>query len=583
MSARIGELALAAGVVTADQLGQASNHQKENGGRLASSLVALQLMSETQVAELVARQFALAASEDLDALDVPRDVLAMVPRSHCLAHGVLPLSRTGTELRLAMADPTDVFAIDPIQFRTGLRVRPVVAAETAIARAIGRLYGEDAGLRPSDISVSDAEIDADGADGPAARRAGPRPACAEEIDLSSLARGSAERPVIGLVNRILVEAYRRGASDVHLEPQSSGVCVRFRVDGVLGDFVVLPLRIREALATRIKIMASLDITERRLPQSGRLRVRIRQGDRSRELDFRVSVMPTLHGEKAVLRLLDKATLVHDLAKLGFEEEPLRRFRAAIARPHGIVLVTGPTGSGKTSTLYSALSTLNRRDRNIMTAEDPVEFDLGGLNQVQIREAVGLTFAVALREFLRQDPNVILVGEIRDYETAEIAFKAALTGHLVLSTLHTNDAPSTVCRLVNMGVEPFLVGTAVNLVQAQRLVRRVCAECSEDVTGECPTETLVQAGFEPGEIDSLRLRRGRGCAACGGTGYRGRIGLYEVMEVSDAIREKVMVGATAIDIRRQALAEGMLTLRASGLEKVRQGATSLEEVLRETVR
>ena len=283
------------------------------------------------------------------------------------------------------------------------------------------------------------------------------------------------------------------------------------------------------------------------------------------------------------RLLDRATLVHDLTRLGFEEEPLRRFRAAIARPYGIVLVTGPTGSGKTSTLYSALSTLNRRDLNIMTAEDPIEFNLKGLNQVQIRESVGLTFAVALREFLRQDPNVILVGEIRDYETAEIAFKAALTGHLVLSTLHTNDAPSTVSRLVNMGVEPFLVGTAVNLVQAQRLVRRVCSECAEDVTGEYEGEALVQAGFEPGEIDGLRLRRGRGCAACGGTGYRGRVGLYEVMEVSEAIRQRVMTGATAIEIKRQALAEGMVTLRASGLEKVRQGTTSLEEVLRETVR
>jgi type IV pilus assembly protein PilB len=602
MSARIGELALAAGAVTEDQLGEASSHQKENGGRLGSALVALRLMSETQVAELVARQYGLGTTDDLDTLDVPQDVLATVPRSHCVAHGVLPLSRNASELRLAMADPTDAFAVDAIQFRTGLKVRAVVAAETAIARAIGRLYGEDAGLtrgregeppatrrpldlRPCDISVADVEMDADGAEGPATRGvlSGPRPAGAEEIDLASLARGTADRPVVGLVNRILVEAYRRGASDVHLEPQEGGVCVRLRVDGVLVDFALLPSRLREPLATRIKIMASLDITERRLPQSGRLKVRIRHGDRARELDFRVSVMPTLHGEKAVMRLLDKATLVHDLAKLGFEEEPLRRFREAISRPHGIVLVTGPTGSGKTSTLYSALSTLNRRDLNIMTAEDPIEFDLSGLNQVQIREAVGLTFAVALREFLRQDPNVILVGEIRDYETAEIAFKAALTGHLVLSTLHTNDAPSTVCRLVNMGVEPFLVGTAVNLVQAQRLVRRICGECSEDVTAECRAEVLVQAGFEPGEITALRLRRGRGCAACGGTGYRGRIGLYEVMEVSDAIRERVMVGATAIDIKRQALAEGMLTLRASGLEKVRQGTTSLEEVLRETVR
>jgi len=596
MSVRIGELALAAGAVTEDQLGQASAHQKENGGRLGSSLVALRLMSERQVADLVAKQYGLPLVDDLDSLEVPPDVLAMVPRSHCLVHRVLPLSRRAAQLRLAMADPTDALAVDPIQFRTGLKVRPVVAAEGAIARAIRRLYGEDAGLarlcaegkaaapelRPADIAVEGVEIDPDGLGGEVPEVV-PFRVGAEEIDLASFTRGCGDRPVVGLVNRILVEAYRRGASDVHVEPQEGGVGVRFRVDGVLADFGHLPLRLREPLTTRLKIMASLDIAERRLPQSGRMRIRIRQDERVRELDFRVSVLPTLYGEKTVLRLLDKATLVLDLAKLGFEAESLRRFRAAIARPHGIVLVTGPTGSGKTSTLYSALSSLNRRDVNIMTAEDPVEFSLHGLNQVQIRESVGLTFATVLRELLRQDPNIILVGEIRDYETAEIGVKAALTGHLVLSTLHTNDAPSTVSRLVNMGIEPFLVGTAVNLVQAQRLVRRLCAECSEDVSGDVHPETLAQAGFDPGELGELRLRRGRGCPACSGTGYKGRVGLYEVMEVTDAIRERVMTGATAIDIKRQALAEGMGTLRASGLEKIRQGITSLEEVLRETVR
>jgi type IV pilus assembly protein PilB len=598
MTVRIGELAVAAGAVTQDQLGLASAHQRENGGRLGTSLVALRLMSERQVAEIVAKQYGLPLVEDLDAIEVPRDVLDMVPRSHCVSHHVLPLSRHAAELQLAMADPTDAFAVDPIQFRTGLKVRPVVAAESAIARAVRRLYGEDAGLartdakraakpapldlRPADITVEGVEIDPDGLGGDAPPDGQPLRVGAEEIDLASLTRGSADRPVIGLVNRILVEAYRRGASDVHVEPQESGVGVRFRVDGVLADFGHLPPRLREPLTTRLKIMASLDIAERRLPQSGRMRIRIRQDDRARELDFRVSMLPTLYGEKTVLRLLDKATLVLDMTKLGFEEESLRRFRAAIARPYGIVLVTGPTGSGKTSTLYSALSSLNRRDVNIVTAEDPVEFNLHGLNQVQIRESVGLTFAAVLREFLRQDPNVILVGEIRDYETAEIAFKAALTGHLVLSTLHTNDAPSTVSRLVNMGIEPFLVGSAVHLVQAQRLVRRVCGACAEDVTESVRPEALVQAGFDPGELDRLRLCRGRGCASCGGTGYKGRVGLYEVMEVSDAIRERIMVGATAIDIKRQALAEGMVTLRASGLEKVRHGTTSLEEVLRETV-
>jgi type IV pilus assembly protein PilB len=595
MGVRLAELALAAGAVTADQLEQASAHQRENGGRLGTSLVALRLVSERQLAEIVARPYGLAVVDSLDELEVPRDVLALVPRSHCVAHHVLPLSRRGNELRLAVADPTDVVAVDPIQFRTGMRVRVAVAAEAAITRAILRLYGEEASLaqvearaaqgaplelRPGDITVEGVEIDADGlGDGPDVE---PVRVGAEEIDLASLTRGGNDRPVVGLVNRILVEAYRRGASDVHVEPQEKGVCVRFRVDGVLADFGQLPLRLRETLTARLKVMANLDISERRVPQSGRMRIRIRQEERARDLDFRISVIPTLYGEKTVLRLLDKAALVLDLARLGFEPEPLRRFQAAIARPHGIVLVTGPTGSGKTSTLYSALSLLNRRDVNIMTAEDPVEFNLPGLNQVPIRESVGLTFAAVLREFLRQDPNVILLGEIRDYETAEIAFKAALTGHLVLSTLHTNDAAATVARLVNMGIEPFLVGTAVNLVQAQRLVRRVCAACAEDATEDYRPETLVGAGFDPAEVGSLRPRRGRGCTACGGTGYKGRVGLYEVMEMTDALRERVLSGATALELRRQAVGEGMVTLRHSGLEKVRQGTTSLEEVLRETV-
>ena len=405
----------------------------------------------------------------------------------------------------------------------------------------------------------------------------------EEIDLASLTRGSTDRPVVGLVNRILVEAYRRGASDIHIEPYEKEFCVRFRIDGLLSEYGNLPPRVRETVTTRIKIMANLDIAERRLPQGGRIKIRIRQDERVRDLDFRVSCLPTLWGEKIVLRLLDKANLMLDMTRLGFEAESLRRFQAAIAKPYGIVLVTGPTGSGKTNTLYSALSTLNKRDTNIMTAEDPVEFNLRGINQVQIREAVGLSFAMALREFLRQDPNIILVGEIRDYETAEIAVKAALTGHLVLSTLHTNDAPSTVSRLVNMGIEPFLVGTGVNLIAAQRLVRRVCARCKADVTKDIHAQSLVEAGFEPGELAELRVHRGRGCAACNGTGFKGRVGLYEVMEVTEAVRDLVMVGATAIDLKKKALEEGMLTLRMSGLEKVRQGITTLEEVLRETVR
>jgi type IV pilus assembly protein PilB len=607
LSVRIGDLALAAGLVTAGQLHEAREQQKKTGRRLGAVLVELGHVSEPQVTDLVAKQYGLPAVHDLDTLEVPRDVLARVPREHCLSHCVVPLSRQGAVLQLAMADPTNIFAVDPVQFRTGLKVQPVVAAESAIARAILRLYGEEKGLaltqapgangrartvsddaepaqelEANDIAFEGVQIDPDalGEDEADVEQVQVGP---EEIDLASLTRGGSDRPVVGLVNRILVEAYRRGASDIHIEPYEKEFSVRFRIDGLLTEFGNLPPRVRESVTTRIKIMANLDIAERRLPQGGRIKIRMRQDDRARDLDFRVSCLPTLWGEKIVLRLLDKSKLMLDMTKLGFEPGSLERFKAAIAKPYGIVLVTGPTGSGKTNTLYSALQALNRRDTNIMTAEDPVEFNLRGINQVQIRENVGLSFAMALREFLRQDPNIILVGEIRDYETAEIAVKAALTGHLVLSTLHTNDAPSSISRLVNMGIEPFLVGTAVNLIQAQRLVRRICTRCQVDVTKDIHSQSLVEAGFEPAELGALKVFRGRGCAACNGSGYKGRVGLYEVMEVTESIRDLVMVGATAVEIKRKALEEGMLTLRMSGLEKIRQGITGLEEVLRETVR
>jgi type IV pilus assembly protein PilB len=608
VTVRIGDLALSTGAITPGQLAQAQEHKRAKGGRLGSALAALGFLTETQITDLVARQYGLPSVNDLEAIAVSPDVLALVPREHCQAHAVLPLMRRGALLHLAMADPTNMFAVDPIQFRTGLKVTPVVASESVILRAIARLYGEECGLVPrdrvprlagdaapslpsaaepelleaTDIQIDGVELDPDALAADAADVEQVKVGT-EEIDVGALAQSSTDRPVVGLVNRILVEAYVRGASDIHIEPGEKEFGVRFRVDGLLSDFGYLPLRLRETVTTRIKILANLDIAERRLPQGGRIKIRMRQEDRVRDLDFRVSCLPTLWGEKIVLRLLDKGKLMLDMTQLGFEADSLRKFKAAVAKPHGIVLVTGPTGSGKTNTLYSALSSLNRRDTNIMTAEDPVEFNLRGVNQVQIRDNVGLTFAMVLREFLRQDPNIILVGEIRDYETAEIAVKAALTGHLVLSTLHTNDAPSTVSRLVNMGIEPFLVGTAVNLIQAQRLVRRVCSHCRTDGTAEYHPESLLDAGFAADVVPSLRLVRGRGCAACNGSGFKGRVGLYEVMEMSDAIRDLVMVGATAVEIRRRALEEGMLTLRMSGLEKVRQGVTTLEEVLRETVR
>jgi type IV pilus assembly protein PilB len=605
VTARIGEIAQAVGAVTAEQLRHARELQRLNGGRLGALLVSLGYLTESQVADLLAQQYGLAAV-NLDTIEVSPAVVGLVPRESCASHFVLPLSRRGASLHVAMADPTNVFAVDHLQFLTGLKVVPAVAAEGAILRAIDRLYGQEKGLRPVDAPRSRVRPSALAAEQPGAElhptdiplgegeidleafaedeteveqvQVGP-----EEIDIASLTGVSTERPVVGLVNRILVQAYRQGASDIHIEPYEKDFSVRFRIDGLLTEYRSLSPRVRETVTARIKIMANLDIAERRLPQGGRIKIRFRLDDRVRDLDFRVSCLPTLWGEKIVLRLLDKTKLMLDMTGLGFEPASLVRFRAAISKPYGIVLVTGPTGSGKTNTLYSALSVLNKRDTNIMTVEDPVEFNLRGINQVQIKESVGLNFANVLREFLRQDPNIILVGEVRDYETAEIAVKAALTGHLVLSTLHTNDAPSSVSRLVNMGIEPFLVGTAVNLIQAQRLVRRICGNCKVEITGEVAERTLVDAGFDPAEVGALRIYKGRGCDTCSGTGYKGRVGLYEVMEISEGIRDLIMVGATAIEVKRKALEEGMLTLRMSGLEKIRSGITTLDEVCRETVR
>src|SRR5688500_5021746 len=402
----------------------------------------------------------------------------------------------------------------------------------------------------------------------------------EEIDISSLARMSEDAPVVRLVNVLLVDALRRGASDIHVEPYEKELRIRFRIYGVLYDVMHPPLKMRDALISRIKIMSKLDISEKRLPQDGRIKIRVKVESRSRELDFRVSTLPTLFGEKVVLRLLDKEKLMLDMTNLGFEPESLVKFQRNISKPYGMVLVTGPTGSGKTNTLYSALQALNTSETNIMTAEDPVEFNLPGINQVQMKEQIGLNFAAALRSFLRQDPNIVLVGEIRDFETAEIAIKAALTGHLVLSTLHTNDAPSTISRLMNMGIEPFLVATSVNLIQAQRLIRRICKDCKQE--HPTPAEALIEVGFSAEETKTLKTYKGKGCTTCNGTGYKGRIGLYEVMEITDEVRELILIGASALELRKKAIEDGMITLRESGLYKIREGVTTIEEVVRETV-
>ncbi len=609
MPVKLGELLLKESMVTPQQLQEALTHQKQHGGKLGKSLVSLGYVKDEDITALLSRQYGV-PSINLDHFEVDPAIIKLIPAETARKYQILPLSRSGATLTIAMADPTNVFAMDDIKFMTGYNVEPVVASETSLEEATERYYGSTRSLTLKEMGggygpprLGDAPSLKDAMDGPSLTlddmasvglhevdldsmsdaEADVETVKQEEdeIDLGNLAKSSEAAPVIKLTNVLLVDALKRGASDIHIEPYEKEFRVRFRIDGILYNVMALPMKLRDPLTSRIKIMAKLDIAEKRLPQDGRIKIKMKVEDRSRDLDFRVSSLPTLWGEKIVLRLLDKSKLMLDMTKLGFEAHSLERFKHAIAKPYGIVLVTGPTGSGKTNTLYSALASLNKPDTNIMTAEDPVEFNLPGINQVQIKEQIGLNFAAALRSFLRQDPNIILVGEIRDYETAEIAVKASLTGHLVLSTLHTNDAPSTVSRLVNMGIEPFLVGTAVNLIQAQRLVRRVCANCKEEWR-DVPAKALLDAGFGAEEVGTFKVFKGRGCGVCNGTGYKGRVGLYEVMETSEGIRELVMVGATAVELKRKALEEGMLTLRMSGLEKIRQGVTSLEEVLRETV-
>jgi type IV pilus assembly protein PilB len=498
-----------------------------------------------------------------------------------------------------MVDPTNVFALDDVKFMTGLNVEPVVVAEGSVQLAIAKYYGSSreielssvgddspdkaarngnghgGGITKDDlVSLDSIDFDTEQTEDVEVLEDN------EEIDLTALSRMSEDAPVVRLVNVLLVDSLRRGASDIHVEPYEKELRIRFRIDGVLYDVMHPPLKMRDALISRMKIMSKLDISEKRLPQDGRIKIKVKVDSRSRELDFRVSTLPTLFGEKVVLRLLDKQNLMLDMTKLGFESESLTKFQRNISKPYGMVLVTGPTGSGKTNTLYSALQSLNTVDTNIMTAEDPVEFNLMGINQVQMKEQIGLNFAAALRSFLRQDPNIILVGEIRDFETAEIAIKAALTGHLVLSTLHTNDAPSTISRLMNMGIEPFLVATSVNLIQAQRLIRRICKDCKQD--HPTPPEALIEVGFSSEEAKTIKTYKGKGCATCNNTGYKGRIGLYEVMEITDELRELILIGASALELRKKAIDDGMISLRESGLFKIREGVTTLEEVVRETV-
>ncbi|HEX3186526.1 MAG TPA: type IV-A pilus assembly ATPase PilB [Pyrinomonadaceae bacterium] len=598
MSAKLGEILVRENLISPQNLREALDYQREHGGRLGFNLVKLGLVSDDMITAVLSRQYGI-PSVNLELFNIDAAVLRLIPQEVAQKHCVLPLSRVGATLTLAMVDPTNVFAMDDVKFMTGLNVEPVVVAEGSIQEAIAKYYG---GSREIELAamVEDVAVESrngsNGSNGAITHddlvsldslSFGSHDAedvevleDNEEIDLSTLSRMSEDAPVVRLVNVLLVDALRRGASDIHVEPYEKELRIRFRIDGMLYDVMHPPLKMRDALISRVKIMSKLDISEKRLPQDGRIKIKVKVDSRSRELDFRVSTLPTLFGEKVVLRLLDKQNLMLDMTKLGFEPESLEKFKRNIARPYGMVLVTGPTGSGKTNTLYSALQSLNTVDTNIMTAEDPVEFNLMGINQVQMKEQIGLNFAAALRSFLRQDPNIVLVGEIRDFETAEIAIKAALTGHLVLSTLHTNDAPSTISRLMNMGIEPFLVATSVNLIQAQRLIRRVCKDCKQEHPH--PVEALVEVGFPADEAKSLKTYKGKGCATCNNTGYKGRIGLYEVLEITDEIRELILIGASALELRKKAVDDGMITLRESGLHKIRAGVTTIEEVVRETV-
>jgi type IV pilus assembly protein PilB len=571
MPIKLGELLVKENLISPQQLQEALTYQKQHGGKLGYNLVKLGFVKDEEITGLLSRQYGVPAI-NLARFEIDPSVIKLVPAETAQKYQIIPLSRAGANLTIAMVDPTNVFAMDDIKFMTGYNVEPVVASETAIMESIDKYYGSAHSLQLKEVMSELAETDAGDVE------------VLEEtadIDLEELERSSEEAPVVKLCNLILTDALRRGASDIHIEPYEREFRVRFRIDGVLYVVMNPPMKLRDAITSRLKIMAKLDISEKRLPQDGRIKIRMNSNGKMRELDYRVSTLPTLFGEKVVLRLLDKENLMLDMTKLGFETTSLKHFEEAILKPWGMVLVTGPTGSGKTNTLYSAISRLNTPETNIMTAEDPVEFNLVGINQVQMKESIGLNFAAALRSFLRQDPNIVLVGEIRDFETAEIAVKAALTGHLVLSTLHTNDAPSTINRLMNMGIEPFLVATSVHLICAQRLVRRICKECRGPV--EMPPQALIDVGFEPDDAKSVTIFKGKGCTTCNNTGYKGRVGLYEVLECTDEIRQMILEGASAMEIKKQAMEEGMLTLRRSGLQKIADGLTSIEEVVRETVK
>jgi type IV pilus assembly protein PilB len=559
---RLGELLVREKLISLQQLRQAQEEQNRSGHALGYTLQKLGFLSDTEITNFLSQQYRV-PTINLEEYEIDADILKLVAREQCEKHKVLPVSRAGSSLVVAMADPTNLNAIDDLKFLTGFNVEPVIASEAAILAAVERYYNIGPSYDEVMAGFDENEIEVKGDE--------------EDLNLMELERQSEDAPVVKLVNMMLLNAIKKGASDVHVEPYEKKLRVRYRVDGVLIEEMTPPMKLKAAIASRLKIMSQLDIAERRLPQDGRIKLKLGKG---REMDFRVSVLPTLWGEKIVLRLLDKGNLQLDMTKLGFDVEPLGHFKWAIDQPWGMVLVTGPTGSGKTTTLYSALSELNKVSQNISTAEDPVEYNLHGINQVQMHEEIGLNFAMSLRSFLRQDPDIIMVGEIRDFETAEIAVKAALTGHLVLSTLHTNDAPATIFRLLNMGVEPFLITASVNLVLAQRLARKICVDCKQPFAIE--PKALKDIGMTDEQVSKAKLMKGVGCRTCNNTGYKGRVALYEVMRFSDTLKEMVLGGSSAAELKMAAIKGGMLTLRMSGITKVLDGVTTTEEILRVTM-
>jgi len=561
-SDRIGELLVREGLITQEQLRRALADARQNNTRIGFSLIKLGYIAEEDLTRMLARQYRVPAV-DLNRVQLDQKIIRLIPSDLAIKHLVLPLRRVGRTLTVAMANPADTRAIEDLRFVTRFDIEPVIVGEYTLRKHIERYY-ETSDERLNEILNEIAEDEVEVVD-----------EGDEEVSVAALQAQIDDAPVVKLINGLLTDAVLRGASDIHIEPYEHEIRVRYRIDGALREVMKPPLKMKAALTSRIKILANLNIAERRVPQDGRIKLKVK----NKVVDFRVSTLPVIFGEKIVLRILDKGNLTLDLEKFGMEPKALQDFLGAISNPYGMVLVTGPTGSGKTTTLYSALSRINTEEVNIMTAEDPVEYNLHGINQVQVRNEIGMTFAAALKAFLRQDPNIIMVGEIRDIETGSIAIKAALTGHLVLSTLHTNDAPSTITRLIDMGLEPFNVAAALNLVTAQRLVRRICPACKEEVTYS--EEFLIGARIDPDQVKSMKFYKGRGCEQCGGTGYRGRQGLYEVMAMSPEIRRMIMQNASTDELRAQAIKEGMLTLRMDGLIKVARGITTLEEVIKET--